>query len=452
VGPNNQGTFIANFGGFVTTNGGTATVQNITVNSEGYFTIPNAGITVSSSPGSKVTTRASFPIDVNIINGVVSGTVGTGSLSGAVDSGTSEATLAGFYSASAVGGTTASLYAVVGGDGTFYAVIVMGDLSDSASGTLSAAGAFSGATANGGSISFQVGANGQLSASFAPSSGVTSTSFLGLSNQVVPSARLINLSARAVSAPGANSLIGGFVISGTSKTVLLRGVGPTLTQFGVTGAVTDPQLVLDSGSTQIQAVGAWGGSPTLSTAFSKVGAFALPAASKDDALLTSLAGGSYTAQVVSTSGATGIALAEIYDADPNNLNSASRLVNLSARSAVGTGTNVLIAGFVVGGTGTEQVLIRAIGPTLSSFGVSGTLASPQLTLTTANGTMIASNTGWNGTAALTSAFSQVGAFPLSSTSKDSAILVTLGPGSYTAVVSGANGTTGVALVEVYEVP
>lgn len=452
VGANNLGTFISNFGGIVTTNGGTATVQNITVNTEGYFTIPNAGITASASPGSKVTTRTSFPIDVNIINGVVSGTVGTGTLSGAVDSGTSESALAGLYSASVVGGTTGSLYAVIGGDGIFYAVVVMGDLSDSTTGTLSAAGTYSGTTANGGSFTLQVGARGQLSASYAASGGAAPTSFLGLSNQVVPTARLINLSARANSAPGANSLIEGFVISGTSKTVLLRGVGPTLTQFGVTGAIADPELYLNSSSAQIQAVGAWGGSSTISTAFSQVGAFALPATSKDDALLTSLQGGSYSAQVVSATGATGIALAEIYDADPNNLYSASRLINLSARSAVGTGSNVLIAGFVIGGFGTEQLLIRAVGPTLSSFGVSGTLANPQLTLTTASGSMIATNTGWGGTAALTAAFSQVGAFPLSSTSNDSAILVTLGPGSYTAVVSSANGTTGVALVEVYEVP
>ena len=98
------------------------------------------------------------------------------------------------------------------------------------------------------------------------------------------------------------------------------------------------------------------------------------------------------------------------------------------------------------------MLIRAIGPTLSSFGVTGTLSNPQLTLTTSSGSTVASNTGWGGTPALTAAFTQVGAFPLSATSNDSAMLVTLGPGSYTAVVSGANGASGVALVEIYEVP
>jgi hypothetical protein len=292
----------------------------------------------------------------------------------------------------------------------------------------------------------------QIANSNVPAGSTLQGNLTGNANAVAFTARLTNLSARASTSSGANSLTAGFVISGGSMAVLLRGVAPTLGQFGETDAIADPQLTLNSGSLQILANSGWGGSPTLAAAFSQVGAFALPASSKDDAILSTLQSGAYTAQLSSVSGSTGIALAEIYDADPENSNSSSRLVNVSARANVGTGDKVLIVGFVVDGTGTEKVLIRAIGPTLASFGVSGSLAAPQIVLSNSNGTLVASNTVWGGTAALVSAFTNVGAFALPPTSSDSALLVTLAPGAYTAEVSGTNGTSGIALVEVYEVP
>lgn len=445
VGSNNAGTFVSDVGGF-------ATVQDITVNSEGYFTLANSGVTVPSVSVHQLSPKTAFPIGVNIINGVVSGTAGAGYLSGAVDTGTSEATLAGYYSASAILASTGSIYAVVGGDGAVFAVVTIGSLTDSLSGYLNGAGTLTSATVGGGSMTISVSTQGQLSGSFTSKGSSTASSFLGLSGQVAPTIRLINLSARASSGPGSNNLISGFVITGGSKTVLLRGVGPTLAQFGVTGALTDPQLSLNSGATQIGANSTWGGGSTLSAAFTQVGAFVLASSSKDDAILSTLKGGAYTAQLASESGSTGVALTEVYDADTNNLSSASRLINLSARAKVGAGNNVLIAGFVIGGVGTEKVLVRAIGPTLATFGLSGTLSNPQLNLTNSSGTTLASNTVWGGQATLAAAFSKVGAFPLSPTSYDSAVLVTLPPGSYTAELSGANGTTGIALVEVYEVP
>lgn len=445
VGYDNTGTFIANVGG-------TVTVQAINVDSDGYFALALAGITVQSGSGSNISARTSFPIDVNIVNGGVTGSAGTGSLSGAIDTGTSEAAFAGYYSAPAVPGSTGSVYAVIGGDGMIFVAISTGVSTDSISGTLSAAGSLSGTTVGGGSIKVSISSQGQLSASYMPKGSATATSFLGLSSQVTPTIRLIDLSARASSGPGNNNLISGFVVSGGSKTVLLRGIGPSLAQFGVTGFLTDPQLLLNSGSKVIAANSTWGGGSTLSAAFSQVGAFELSASSKDAAILTTLNSGAYTAQLASVSGSTGVALTEVYDADANNLSSASRLTNISARANVGTGGNVLIAGFVIAGTGTERVLIRGIGPTLSTLGVSGALSNPQLTLTNSSGSTIASNTVWGGQATLATAYQQVGAFPLSPTSFDSAVLVTLAPGSYTAQVSGANGTTGIALVEVYEVP
>jgi hypothetical protein len=159
-------------------------------------------------------------------------------------------------------------------------------------------------------------------------------------------------------------------------------------------------------------------------------------------------GGSYTAQVTGAS-STGIALAEIYDTAPA---AGARLVNVSARAQVGTGNSILIAGFSVSGNVPRQVLIRGIGPTLTAFGVGGVLANPRLDLYR-GAVLLQSNDDWGGTGALSNAFALVGAFGLNgATSRDAALLVTLPPGSYTAQVSGVGNSTGVGLVEVYEVP
>ena len=136
---------------------------------------------------------------------------------------------------------------------------------------------------------------------------------------------------------------------------------------------------------------------------------------------------------------------------PNNSYWPSKLINISTRGFVGVGANVMIVGFVVAGTAPKTVLIRASGPALSQFGVAGVLSDPKLSLTTAAGIAVASNTVWGGSSQIASAASQVGAFAWSTSSKDSAILITLQPGNYTAQVCGANGDTGDALVEVYDV-
>ena len=181
-----------------------------------------------------------------------------------------------------------------------------------------------------------------------------------------------------------------------------------------------------------------------------MGAFSLPPPSSDSALLMTLAPGAYTASVVGTNGSSGVGLAEVYDADLGL--TVSRLTNGSARAFVGTGANILIAGFTIGGTGSEQLLVRAIGPGLSQYGVTGVLAQPSLVIYDSNQNVLYQNTVWGGSAALSAAFAAVGAFPLDAQSSDSALLVTLPAGSYTAQVSGVNGGTGIGLVEVYEVP
>jgi len=126
------------------------------------------------------------------------------------------------------------------------------------------------------------------------------------------------------------------------------------------------------------------------------------------------------------------------------------MVNISARNFVGTGADILIAGFALSGTGTKQLLIRAVGPTLAAFGVSNALTDPKVAVLTGAGAIITENDNWE--AALAATFSQVGAFPLSIGSRDAALLVTLSAGaSFTVQVSGVNGTTGEALIEIYEV-
>jgi hypothetical protein len=269
--------------------------------------------------------------------------------------------------------------------------------------------------------------------------------------------RLVNLSARASVGTGGNILIAGFVISGSgSKSMLLRGIGPALgaAPFNLAGALAQPQLTLvNSASGATVASGtAWGGGATLSSAFTQVGAFALPADSADAAILETLPTGAYTSEIAGVGGTQGVALAEIYDANPSS--TTASLVNISARASVGTGGNILIAGLVVEGSQPVTVLLRGIGPALGAapFNLAGALAQPQIDLFNSAGTVIQSNAGWGGTTALSSVFTQVGAFQLAAGSADAAMVATLAAGNYTLQLSGVNGTTGVGLIEVYLVP
>jgi hypothetical protein len=272
--------------------------------------------------------------------------------------------------------------------------------------------------------------------------------------------RLIDISTRAQADTGSSVLIAGFVVgpqgaSGTAP-LLIRASGPALTPLGVEGAIPDPQLQLFSGSTLLGTNEGWGGTSLIANTAAAVGAFAwnMPS-SHDAALVETLPAGNYTAQISGQSGDTGVALAEVYDATPkaNYTPTLPRLTNISSRIWVGTGTNIAIAGFVVGGSTAKTVLIRASGPALDQFGVSGTLTDVQLQLLNSSGTAFESDFGWGGAPEITSAAGAVGAFPWTDiTSSDSAVLVTLPPGLYTAQVSSASGSTGVALVEIYEVP
>ncbi len=277
--------------------------------------------------------------------------------------------------------------------------------------------------------------------------------------------RLINISCRAPVGTGGNILIAGFAVGGAgtsgTESLLIRASGPALaiSPFSLTGTLSDPQLQLYSGTTVDATNIGWAGSPAIATAASNVGAFPWGnTSSHDAALLETLGAGPYTAQISGESGDTGIALAEVYDETPSGSYTPAtpRLINISARVAVGTGGNILIAGFYIGGTTAKTILIRASGPALAAFSVPGTLSDPQLQLYQSNSngtsTLLYTNNGWAGNAQIASTASVVGAFPWSdASSHDSALLVTLPPGGYTAQVSGASGDTGISLVEVYDV-
>jgi hypothetical protein len=200
---------------------------------------------------------------------------------------------------------------------------------------------------------------------------------------------------------------------------------------------------------------------SLEATFKQVGAFDFAAGSHDTAVLESLPPGAYTALLGSQTTNNGVVLAEIYDADPSV--STNRLVNISARAFVGTGSNVLIGGFMIAGSTPQTVIVRADGPALAGFGVYNALPNPVITLGDAAG-VIATNTGWTNAASsqrsvatgivvqpLTPALSEkVGAFAFAQGSGDSAIIATLPPGDYTVRVDGVNNSFGLVLLEIYE--
>ncbi|MFM8617532.1 MAG: immunoglobulin domain-containing protein [Opitutaceae bacterium] len=266
---------------------------------------------------------------------------------------------------------------------------------------------------------------------------------------------LVNLSARASVGTGANVVIPGITVRGTKpKTLLIRAAGPALAAFGVGGTLANPVLgVFDAAGDRVLANDNWSEVPNLAelrAATAAQGAFTLPEGGRDAAMLVTLPPGGYTVQVAGAgtgAAAQGVAIVEVYEADANP----STLVNLSCRANVGVDDNILIAGFAISGSAPKRVLIRGVGPTLGALGVTGVLADPRLeVINQATGAIAAANDNW--TTDLTSVFSSVGAFALNPGSADAAVVVTLPPGAYTAKVSGANRGTGVALVEVYELP
>ncbi len=356
-----------------------------------------------------------------------------------------------------INASSGEVYLVVGSTGK-----VMGGYSSTvgvtaARGTISGAGPFSvvlgaGSTLAGAIDGSAHSVNGQLI-----SNGSASGTFGGVSSTTTRTDRLINISTRGLVGDGEKALIAGFVIAGAqSKNVLVRASGPALAAYGVSGTMDDPVLKLYRGQENILGNDNWTASPDaalLASTALHLGAFAQPAGSRDAALLTSLSPGTYSAQVTRADGSsTGVALVEVYDASSAPGAEAQKVINISTRGEVGHGDQVLIAGVVVSGNAPKKVLIRAVGPTLASYGVAGVLPDPFLKLYSGD-TLITTNDDWStGGTLVADAAAQIGAFPLPAGSKDAALLITLAPGTYSAQVSGVGSATGIALIEVYEVP
>jgi hypothetical protein len=251
----------------------------------------------------------------------------------------------------------------------------------------------------------------------------------------------LNISTRLQVLGGENVLIGGFILTGSDpKQVLIRGIGPSLRNAGVQGVLADPVLELHSAS---------GNTITTNDNWKEhqadIEATTIPPSDDlESAIVATLPANNaaYTAILRGNAGGTGIGLLELYDLAPT---ANSQLANISTRGFVDVGQNVMIGGFIVADGGNASALIRAIGPSLTAEGVAGALQDPMLELHDGNGVMIASNDNWR-----TDQEAEIIATTAApSNEAESAIVKTLGPGNYTAIVRGKNDSTGVALVEVY---
>jgi uncharacterized delta-60 repeat protein len=254
----------------------------------------------------------------------------------------------------------------------------------------------------------------------------------------------LNLSTRMRVQTGDNVGIGGFIITGAaSKHVVLRAIGPSLAQAGVADALADPVLELHGPSgfvtitndnwrdDQANTIAATGLAPTNDL---------------EAAIDANLAPGAYTAIVRGKDNSSGVALVEVYDTSQSVF---AKLANMSTRAMVGTGDEIVIAGFILGaGNGDDRIVVRGIGPSLAALGVANTLADPKLELRDSDGALLASNNDWQDVSAQASELTAAGLAPANNL--ESGLAVTLPPGLYTALLSGANNSTGIGLVEVYD--
>jgi hypothetical protein len=260
-----------------------------------------------------------------------------------------------------------------------------------------------------------------------------------------------------------NTMIVGFVCSGTGvRGVVLRAVGPGLSSL-VNNYLPDPKMALHDQNRKLEENNDWGaqGVSQMSYRFEQAGAFPLANGSKDSALYQNFMPGAYSA-LVSSDGSPGLVLMECYDASLmtelqdmryGGKPPTSRLINISTRGTVQSGENVLIAGFILAGSGPQKLLIRGVGPTLTKLGVSGNLQSARLEVYRGSN-VIAANTGWSAgemTNAVRTTTQQLGLWGLNEASSDAAVVLELLPGAYTAILASNDNRTGVGLLEVYEV-
>ncbi len=282
---------------------------------------------------------------------------------------------------------------------------------------------------------------------------VTATDFDGgtvsqnfTANVTAAPGRLVQLSTRMQVGTGDNVLIGGFIMRGPSaKRLVIRGIGPS---SGLTGALADPVLELhDSTGATIASNDNWGNAAN-SQEITDTGL--APVSPNESAILTTLPSDAnsiaYTAIVKGANNTTGIGLVEVYDLDSGP---GSTLLNIATRGQVNVDPNALIGGFILGGTESKRVLIRAIGPSLVPFGIPNALTDPILELRNSSGTLLDSNDDW-GLSPNQAEIQASGAAPTNP--KESAVIRLLSAGQFTAIVRGVNGTSGIGSVEVYQLP
>jgi hypothetical protein len=256
---------------------------------------------------------------------------------------------------------------------------------------------------------------------------------------------LLNISTRARAETGNNVLIGGFILGkgSATKNVVVRALGPSLGARGIISPLLDPSLQLfDSSGRLVASNNDW---------MSDVNAQQLidsglaPADSREAALFISLSPAAYTVVVTGVDGAQNIALVEVYDLDSLNT---PQLLNISTRGLVDIGDGVMIAGTVIGGTTGQAIIIRGLGPSLASHGVADFLPNPTLSIVNSLGVVVATNDDWQNDPAAADILA-AGLAPTNTL--EAATLLGLLPGSYTAILSDLSGSTGIGLVEIYNV-
>lgn len=424
--------------------GGALIARNVSVDGLGNFKFTTAGAAGASVQGSISAA------------GAVTGTAGTATLSGALSTAGVSQAFAGYYETGANGAAATTLL-IVGSAGQAFALVQNGATLDGGTGTVDKTGAVAVTTAGKIAVAATVAAGGaSATATATPATGAVITT-TGASDSTIGAQQLREFSARA-NVSALNTAVVGFVITGSAPdSVLIRGVGPTLSDaFAVSGVLPNPRLDLYRGGSLLATNIGWAtaaNADDIALAAVQSGTFPLRPSAADSAVRISLAPGAYTAVVSSASGATsGLALAEVYDLSAGG--AGQRLVNLSVSGSAGNGANTLVAGVVVAGTQPKRILVRAVGPGLAAFGVTGALAKPVLSLYR-GATLIAQNAGWTTSADaanIAAAAVDAGAFAFGATSTDSALLINLTPGLYSAQVSSVDAATGTALIEVYELP
>jgi hypothetical protein len=440
----------------------------LTVDDNGNFTVGGAQTGTTSAAADQLDnaagnySMATVGIALNgalagdgSVSGTVTGIAGT-QIAGArsADVGTTQS-FAGCYQGS-VSANASTVVTIVDASGRAFALIQTATTADGNTGTVDSAGHIAVNTGKQ-TITATVAADTSVLAATATDSKGQTVTFAGASETVLANQRLASISTRAQIGTGDAVAIAGFIISGQeSKPVLIRAVGPTLGTFGVSGTLAATKLDLYRGSTLIASNTGWttaGNTDTIIATAARSGAFSLIPGSADSVLLMTLAPGLYSAVVSGVGNTDGVGMVEVYDLSAAMVG--QKLVGISTRAFAGTGDNMLIAGVYVSGAVSKRVLVRAIGPGLTQFGVTGVLAQPQLTLFRGN-QIIAQNTGWgtsSDASTLATAAIQANTFALTPGSLDAALIASLDPGvPYTAQVTGVGGISGNCLVEIYELP